>query len=101
MSGRIYLLNDKSELTPMEEAPYDSELLLQEMLASHPDLLAGEQINSEDPRRWLLVTREMSVPGEANGAGRCRASAQIQYPICARHGRGENSLYVYLYVQYR
>lgn len=42
----------------MEEAPYDSEDLLQEMLANHPHLLAGEQINSDDPRRWLLTPRD-------------------------------------------
>lgn len=54
----------------MEEAPYDSESLLQEMLANHPDLLAGEQINSDVPRRWLLITREMAVPDEQDGSGR-------------------------------
>eukprot|EP00913_Durusdinium_trenchii_P019521 g18351.t1 len=54
----------------MEESPYDSEKLLQEMLAKHPDLLAGEQINSDEPRRWLLVTREMTVQGEEDGAAR-------------------------------
>lgn len=54
----------------MDEAPYDSEDLLQEMLANHPDLLAGEQINSDDPRRWLLITREMAVQGEQEGAAR-------------------------------
>lgn len=54
----------------MEEAPYDSENLLQKLLADHPDLLAGDQINVEEPRRWLLVTREMAVPGEQDGAGR-------------------------------
>src|SRR5271165_5800672 len=54
----------------MDEAPYDSESLLQKLLADHPDLLAGDQINVEAPRRWLLVTREMAVPGEQDGAGR-------------------------------
>lgn len=29
MAGRIYLLNNKSELMPMHEAAYDSERLLQ------------------------------------------------------------------------
>jgi len=43
---------------------------LQKLLADHPDLLAGEQIDSEEPRRWLLVAREMAVPGEQGGAGR-------------------------------
>lgn len=70
MAGRIYILNDDSDLMAMEEAPYDSEELLQEMLANHPDLLAGEQINSDDPRRWLLITREMAVQGEEEGAAR-------------------------------
>jgi len=54
----------------MEESAYDSENLLQELLAKYPDLLAGEQINSTAPRRWLLLTREMSVPDEEDGAGR-------------------------------
>ena len=70
MTGRIYLLNDEAKLIPMEEAAYDSERLLQELLAKYPDLLAGEQINSEKPRRRLLVTREMFVPDEEVGAGR-------------------------------
>jgi len=70
MSGRIYLLNKNSELVGMDEAPYDSEKLLQELLAKHPDLLAGEQIDTEDPRRWLLVAREMSVPDEDDGGAR-------------------------------
>jgi hypothetical protein len=54
----------------MEESPYDSETLSQKLLADHPDLLAGDQINSEEPRRWLLITREMAVPGEQDGAAR-------------------------------
>jgi hypothetical protein len=70
VAGRIYLLKEDSKLLAMEEAPYDSERLLQKLLADHPDLLAGDQIDAEEPRRWLLVTREMAVPGEQDGAGR-------------------------------
>jgi len=70
VAGRIYLLKEDSTLLAMEEATYDSESLLQKLLADHPDLLAGDQINVEEPRRWLLVTREMAVPGEQDGAGR-------------------------------
>ncbi|WP_164103725.1 PDDEXK family nuclease [Candidatus Laterigemmans baculatus] len=70
MAGRIYLLGNGSDLMPMEEARYDSEDLLQAMLAQYPDLLAGEQIDGAQPRRWLLVTREMAVPGEEAGSGR-------------------------------
>ncbi len=71
MTGRIYRLDDHdSNLLPMDEAPYDSEKLLQELLAAYPDLLAGEQINTDEPRRWVLVTREMSVPGDQEGSGK-------------------------------
>jgi hypothetical protein len=69
MPGKIYLLNDGADLIAMEEAPYDSEKLLQILLADHPDLLAGEQVDVDNPRRWLLVTREMKVPGEEDGSG--------------------------------
>jgi hypothetical protein len=70
VAGRIYLLGGESRLIAMEEAPYDSETLLQKLLADHPDLLAGDQIDAEEPRRWLLVSREMAVPGDQDGAGR-------------------------------
>jgi len=70
MTGRIYLLNDNADLVGMEEKTYDSENLLQELLANHPDLLAGDQIEPESPRRWLLVKREMGIPSEEDGAGR-------------------------------
>jgi len=54
----------------MEEAAYDSESLPQKLLDDHPDLLPGDQTNAEEPMCWLLVTREMAVPGEQDGAGR-------------------------------
>lgn len=65
MAGKIYVLNDCAELVAMEETAYDSEKLLQELLAKYADLLAGDQINPEPdglaacgvergliPRRW-------------------------------------------------
>jgi len=64
------MLNNDSGLMALDEMPYDSEKLLQELLAKHGDLLAGEQIDSDEPRRWLLVTREMSVQGEFSNAAR-------------------------------
>jgi hypothetical protein len=70
MTGRIFHLNEQGEATPMEEARYDAERTLQELLAKHPDLLAGDQIDSVEPRRWLLITREMAVASEEDGAER-------------------------------
>jgi len=46
----------------MEETSYDSEGLLQTLLSDHPDLLPGDQIDEREPRRWLLVSREMGIP---------------------------------------
>ena len=65
--GRIYLLKDKNQVTRLKAVPCDSEDFLQGLLEDHPDLLAGEQINPDEPRRWLLVTREMGVPHEEGG----------------------------------
>jgi hypothetical protein len=69
-SGGIFLLQPDKSLIRMDEQPYDSEVLLQQLLEQYPDLLAGDQMNPDAPRKWLLVKREMSVPGEHNGSGR-------------------------------
>lgn len=61
--SKIYLVEKaKGELMPLEETGYVQESDLQELLANYPDLIPGDQINPDDPRRWLLVSREMAVP---------------------------------------
>jgi len=68
MSNLIYLVTDDSTLSPMQETPYDNEDIFQALLEDYPALLAGEQFDSEEPRRWLLVKREMGIPdGEDRG----------------------------------
>lgn len=68
--GGIYLLRDDDELVEMIEQPYDSEAVLQSLLAKHPSLLAGHDLGLPSPRRWVLVAREASLPSEDGGAGR-------------------------------
>jgi hypothetical protein len=70
MSGGIYLLREDDQLVEMLERPYDSEAVLQQLLAKHPSLLAGDQLEANAPRRWLLVAREASLPADADGGGR-------------------------------
>lgn len=70
MSGGIFLVGPDQKLVEMTEAPYDREDILQRLLATYPNLLAGDQINPSAPRRWLLVTRELSVPDEEAGGRR-------------------------------
>src|SRR2546427_5894197 len=68
--GGIFLVRDNGDLVEMTERPYDSESLLQALLEQHPALLAGDQVDSVAPRRWLLVSREMAVPGDESGEAR-------------------------------
>lgn len=70
MSGGIYLIQDNSQLVEMKEEPYESEDGLQKLLADYPSLLAGEQIDSVAPRRWLLISREIAIPDSEDSAGR-------------------------------
>ena len=70
MSG-VYLRQGDA-LVRMRQAPYNAEILLQELLAQHPELLAGEDETADDaPVSWLLVQREASIAlgdGEARGS---------------------------------
>jgi hypothetical protein len=67
MSGKIYLLQDDGQLHAMTERTYVAEERLQVLLRDYPDLLAGDQIDEEEPRRWLLISREVGVPFEEDG----------------------------------
>ena len=70
MADCIFLINDDQTLVEMVSTSYDSEDLLQKLLADYPQILAGEQINSQVPRRWLLIDREVGIPAEENGNNR-------------------------------
>jgi hypothetical protein len=64
MAGGIFLLDSEGGLTEMAETAFAAEVDLLKLLAQHPGLLAGDQIDPESPRRWLLVAREVSVPDD-------------------------------------
>jgi hypothetical protein len=70
MKGGIFLIQDDGELREMKEQKYRSEDLLQELLAKYPNLLAGDQIDNNSPRRWIFISRELGVPSEEEGSGR-------------------------------
>lgn len=69
-NAKIFLVEGKRKLTPMTETAYEREDDLQALLADYPDLLPGDQIDPENPRRWLLVARELGVPGSEEETGR-------------------------------
>ena len=41
MNGGVFLIQKDGQLVEMTEAEYDSEALLQRLLADYPNLLAG------------------------------------------------------------
>lgn len=66
----MFVLSDDRRLTPVEETPYDSEDLLQQLLADYPVLLPDQLALDEVPRRWVLIRRELGVAFEGVGGVR-------------------------------
>ena len=48
----------------------NEEKELQDLLEANLQLIPGEQINAEEPRRWLLLKRELPVEDPATGENR-------------------------------
>lgn len=68
-NSKIFLVGSRDdELLTMIEKPYENEDILQVLLEKYPDLLAGDQITPENPRKWILVKREMGIPSQAEGS---------------------------------
>jgi hypothetical protein len=70
MKSGIFLIQNDNQLIEMTEQKYESEDFLQELLAKYPNLLAGNQIDSNSPRRWLFISRELGIPAEEEGGDR-------------------------------
>src|SRR3984893_9742798 len=66
-SGVFVLQNDNS-LISMEPTQFAKEDDFQQLLASFPALLVGDQIDPENPRRWVLVKREQVIATDEIGA---------------------------------
>jgi hypothetical protein len=72
-SDVIFILGAGEQLERIPYTPYSSEEVLQHLIASYPDLLAGEQINPDAPPRWLLVSREAGIPDQEGVSDRWAA----------------------------
>jgi len=59
MNGKIYKIKDNNELVVIHEEKHHNENNFQELLFLYPDLIPGDQIDNENPRRWLRVGREI------------------------------------------
>jgi hypothetical protein len=58
LSVSAIYLRDGDEFVVMHEARYDAEVVLQSLLAKHPEILAG----GESTTGWVLVRREAGIP---------------------------------------
>ena len=70
----IFLIgHDGAQLERIPLRGYAREDMLQDLIAQYPEVLMGEQIDPDDPPRWLLVTREAGIPDTENASGRWSA----------------------------
>jgi len=67
MGPALFIMQPGGDLVEMQDSPYGSEAELQELLADHPGLLAGEPSGR---RRYILVKREAGIPADENAADR-------------------------------
>ncbi len=68
MTAVMYAAVGDDGLTELRETPFDRELDLQDLLTRHPALLAGDQMNPADPRRFVLVTAEAGIAVAEGGS---------------------------------
>jgi len=67
----VYVIEDDGATRAMSRVRCaDEQRELQDLLANNFNLLPGDQIRPDDPRRWILVKREMPVPDPNNGLDR-------------------------------
>lgn len=57
----VFLLQGEDSLVAMEPGQFASEDDFQRLLSRFPELLVGDQVDPQSPRRWILVKRELSV----------------------------------------
>lgn len=69
-NAQIFLRTPNGKIEPLVERGYETEGYLQALIAEHHELLAGEQIDDESPRRWLLIGKEVGITDMRGGADR-------------------------------
>lgn len=69
MTSGIFLIRD-GELTEMVQQAPEKEKVLQDLLAQHPSLLVGTEMNPDAPRRFALMAQELGLESEEGGSAR-------------------------------
>ena len=92
---RIYVRNAAGGLEPLVEERFGEEADLQKLLAEYPELLEGTQIRPDNPRRWILITREQGIPSTLGAGDRWSVDHlvidQDAVPTLVEVKRGDNT----------
>jgi len=64
----VFLLQSDESLVAMQPGEFASEDDFQRLLSRFPELLVGDQIDPEEPRRWILAKREQAISASHPGA---------------------------------
>ena len=70
MSGGVFVLRGPQQLVAMRPAQFALEDDFQKLLSDFPELLSGDLVDSDVPRRWVLIAREKSIPSQDGGGAR-------------------------------
>ncbi len=65
---RVFILKEDGALVPLKPAQFVLEDDFQRLLEDYPELLVGDLIDSEEPRRWVLVAREFGIAKDEDSA---------------------------------
>lgn len=68
MDEQIFILNNSQSLIELNESEFVTERQFQKLLKNYPKLISGTQINPDNPRKWLFISREMGIPGDEGGS---------------------------------
>lgn len=68
MEEQIFILNNDRTLVELNEREFVTENQFQILLEKYPKIISGSQINPDFPRKWLLISREIGIPGEESGS---------------------------------
>ncbi len=68
MEDQIFILDENQSLVELKEKGFVTEDKFQELLENYPKLISGSQINPDNPRKWILISREFGVPKEEQGS---------------------------------
>ena len=70
MAERIYTRDRGKGLEYLEEEPFRCDNPLQALIDDYPELLDGRQMWPDNPRRWILITREKGIAESSDASER-------------------------------